>query len=435
MMQDAHALVVGVANYQSVRKLPEAVLRDACDLRDLLVNPHICGYPDQNVILLLDAQATLEGLRGALAALAERASPNSTVFIYISGHGARLEQGRDQGEYILPVDARAIPPAATPELLASSALSGAEFSAALQAVPARKVVVVFDCCHSGGVGALKAPGIGSDALLKDGLSDSYYDRLAAGRGRVILASSRDTEFSSILAGAANSLFTHHLKAALLGAAPADDGYIHIFDLFEYVHPKVTSDAPPSWPQHPVLYAKVEENFPVALYLGGQKAPAAPGGETERRDGDRYDVYISWVRAEGDMAWMRERLLPAFKAAGLRMAMTGRVEEPGVPAVIGIQRAVELSRRTLVLLSRAYLESAWAELEQVAALHLSVEERRARLLPVVIDERLLDGERRLNRDVPLSLRQLSALDLTDEFFGEENLVRLPALLKQPVPRLS
>lgn len=130
--------------------------------------------------------------------------------------------------------------------------------------------------------------------------------------------------------------------------------------------------------------------------------------------------------------MRDKLLPLLKGVGLRLAMTGRVEEPGLPAVVGVQRVVELAKRTVVVLSLTYLESGWAELENVAAQHLSVEQRRAHLLPVIIDESVLDGERRLNQNVLLGLRQLSVLDVVDDLFGAENLARLPELIKRPVP---
>ncbi len=423
-MPNAHALVVGIANYQHVRKLPLTVLNDARVVGDLLTNKDLCGYPPESVTLLVDDQATLSGLRAALTDLAARADPDATVFIYISSHGGRIESGPRAGEYLLPVDTGIDWSADPPQIDAATAISDAEFTAALQAIPARKVVVVFDCCHSGGIGHVKA---GIEPEFKAGLPESYYDRLAAGRGRVILASSRETEFSWVLPGDANSLFTKHLRAGLEGGAPSRDGLIRIFDLFEYIYPRVTDEKAI---QHPVFQAKLEENFPVALYLGGQKAaePAAAA------DDFRYDAYISWVRAPADTAWMRDQLLPRLKQANLHFTMTGRVEEPGVPTVVGIQRAVELSRRTIVVLSRDYLASAWAALENVAAQHLSVEERRARLLPVVIDDALLDWERHLTREVPLGLRQLTPLDLVDEIFGEENLARLPEIVKQPIPEM-
>jgi hypothetical protein len=90
------------------------------------------------------------------------------------------------------------------EVLATSAIAGAEFTQLLRAIPARKVVVVLDCCHAGGIGQ---PKDGAGPLLKDGLPESYYDQLKTCTGRVILAAARSTEKSWILPGDQNSLFT------------------------------------------------------------------------------------------------------------------------------------------------------------------------------------------------------------------------------------
>ena len=103
------------------------------------------------------------------------------------------------------------------------------------------------------------------------LPESYYETLKSGRGRVILAASRSDEYSWVLPGASNSLFTQHLLAGLRGGAPGPGGVIRIFDLFDYVQRRVVADRSD---QHPLFKAELEENFPVALYLGG-KAPVLP----------------------------------------------------------------------------------------------------------------------------------------------------------------
>ena len=200
--------------------------------------------------------------------------------------------------------------------------------------------------------------------------------------------------------------------------------IRIFDLFEYIQPRVTGDQPV---QHPIFKGELEENFPVALYLGGRKGTIA-----KDEQGYRYDAYLSWVRAPEDTWWLREKILPILRPAQLNIAMTGQVEEPGVAWVVTVERAITQAKRTVILLSRAYLESQWASFENVMAQQLGIEQRRARLLPVVIDDTLMDPERHLTEDVPLRLRQLTALDLVDEFFGADNLANLPAILKRPIP---
>jgi hypothetical protein len=263
-MKSSFALVIGIADYDHVNSLPSTVLKDAQDIQELLLDPAYCGYPPGNVRLLLNRDATLVKINEALDDLARQCEKDSTVFIYISAHGGRIESGPWQGEYLIAVDTEW----GSDQTLAASALSGSEFSAALGRINARKIVVVFDCCHAGGLGHIKAP---TGTGFKAGLPESYYLALKAGRGRVIIASSRDSEVSWIMPGNNNSLFTLHLLAGLRGAATNGDGLIRIFDLFSYLQPRVTADQPQ---QHPIFKAEVEENFPIALSLGGQLLKSA-----------------------------------------------------------------------------------------------------------------------------------------------------------------
>lgn len=257
-MKNAHALVIGIANYHHINILPSVVTNDARDIYDLLIDPAHCGYVPSNVQLLLDDSATRAALVDALGDLARNCDEDSTLFIYISSHGGSIVSGAYYGEYLLPVDVVG----SSEQTLAETSLSGNEFTAALRLIKSRKIVVIFDCCHSGGIGHVKAA---AAAAFKTGFPESYYVALQAGRGRVIIASSRDTEFSWVMPGGDNSLFTQHLLTGLRGGALGRDGFIRIFDLFDYIQPKVTADQPN---QHPIFKAELEENFPISLYLGG-----------------------------------------------------------------------------------------------------------------------------------------------------------------------
>ena len=146
IMDNAHALVIGIAECHHINTLPR--VQDAQHIADLLINPNYCGFPTDHVKLLLNGQATQTALRQGLGDLAGRSNADSTVLIFFSGHGGRIESGPQAGQYLLPVDT-AYP---SVEDLARTAISGAEFTAALNAIPARKVVVIFDCCHSCGIG-------------------------------------------------------------------------------------------------------------------------------------------------------------------------------------------------------------------------------------------------------------------------------------------
>ena len=357
-MESAHALVVGIANYQKINRLPETVLKDAQDIHNLLISPQHCGYSPDNVQLLLDSQATQASLRQALADLVQRSDQDSTVFIYVSSHGGSVEFGPHAGEYLLPVDADFTSGAS----LAQTAVSGAQFTEALRAIPARKLVVIFDCCHSGGIGQ---PKDAEAPTVKAGLPDNYYEVLKQGQGRVILASSRNTEQSYVLPGAANSLFTQHLLDGLRGGAIGLGGVIRILDLFSYLQPKVTSDFSS---QHPILKAEIEENFPIALFLGGKSATPLPSAALP--DSYEYDVFVSYQAKGADKSWVRKTLLPYLETEGLRVCIDTRFPL-GVPVITSMERAIQQSRYTLMILSPNYLESGFSDFESLLSQHLGL----------------------------------------------------------------
>jgi uncharacterized caspase-like protein len=99
-LASAHALVVGITQYQHVRPLPQVA--DAEDLASVLRDPSACGYPAANVALLREAEASRARTLDALDELARRASADSTVLIYFSGHGGQPVDGGDS--YLMPVD-------------------------------------------------------------------------------------------------------------------------------------------------------------------------------------------------------------------------------------------------------------------------------------------------------------------------------------------
>ncbi len=410
MLANTHALLIGIADYQQFNPLPPIVLNDAQALAEALIDPALCVYPPENVITLLNQQATHSALRQSLADLATRTNADSTVFLYFSGHGIQLAVGTFAGEYLLPIDANVT----SPEQLANTAISGAEFSDALRAIPARKVVVVLDCCHSGGIGQPKEA---SAFGFKTGFSESYYDQLKRGTGRVILAASRSSEYSWILPGDENSLFTKHLLAGLRGGITSADGLIRIFDLFEYIQPRVTGEHPN---QHPIFKAEIEENFPIALSLGGKKI-----SQTQQEQSSRYDAYISFVDQGADSKWVWEELIPRLEAVGLRLAISGDVEEPGVARVVNIERGIRQSKRSILVLSKAYLSNNFSEFENTLAQTMGIQEGTYRLLPVTIEE--IDGNR-----LPTRLSMLTTLDLTHPRRAEREFQRLIQAVKSPLP---
>ena len=297
------ALVVGLARYDQVSSLPDAVLNDARDVADLLGSGAYCGFPAANIRLLLNEQATLGALQGALAELATASGEDDTVIVFFSGHGARLGQAPDETSALVPFDTRLSD-------LDGSTLSEGELSSSLAKIRAKRLLVLIDACHAGGAGVLK----GGPGDVRFGLVDKTLQRLASGTGRVIMASSRANETSLVTPGARNSVFTERLLEALRGhARTTGDGLIRVFDIFNYVAEHVAQTVPGQ--QHPIFKASdLEDNFPVALECGGTKS-AAPATSSdagwrhlEQLLADLYPAGPSdqeiWSRAGGDLSRLK-----------------------------------------------------------------------------------------------------------------------------------
>ena len=311
----AHALLIGVGDYTHSRfaSLP-ATVRDAQAIAAVLANSNRCGYPPANVQIITGPDATTANIRAALESLAQSISSQSTVFLYFSGHGGRALENGAQRAYLCPREA-------DPDDLAQTAVAGDEFSALLSAVPARRLLVMLDACHAGGSADLKAA---DDSMVwKAGLSDAYYEALSQGSGRVVIASSKEDQFSYVRPQGDLSLFTYHLLQALRGkAAVRGDGLIRVLDVFHYVNEAVQADEPK---QTPILKVKdLDLNFPIALDRGGKGIGLTP--------------------AMADVVAIREQIVrdPIAGAKALSEYLTVQPEWAATPNEVDLKRA-ELER--------------------------------------------------------------------------------------------
>ena len=301
-------MVVGVANYRNVARLPEAIRNDARDVADVLKSSAYCGYNPSNIRLLLDEDATLAKIKAALDFVAKNSGADDSVIIFFSGHGALLGDAADPESALLPVEFDSGNPDAT-------SLSEMEFSSALSRISAQRLLVLIDACHSGGAGSFKGSGQGGS--ISFGYLEKSLDRLAQGTGRVLIASSRASETSLVFGGARNSVFTSNLLDALRGHAQTrGDGLIRVFEIFNHVAQMVKLAV--RGRQHPIFKASgLEDNFPVALDRGGRKsvfsyeAPKVSPDVWKQLEQLMPDLYPLgpmdqeiWTRAGGDPSRLR-----------------------------------------------------------------------------------------------------------------------------------
>lgn len=358
--QKNHSLIIGISAYQHIQPLSASVTNDANSIHALITSGSLGLYDPTHIQYLTDAEATGSAIRAALNKLAAECLTDTTVLIYFSGHGAQLLAGDQAGAYLLPVDVRY----GSDEELARTAIAGKEFSAALRQLRSRRVLVLFDCCHSGGIGETKS---GVDTELKAGLPDSYYKDLSKGWGRVIIASSRQNEVSYVYQEDKNSLFTKHLLDGLQGKALVTGQYVRVFDLFSYLQPKVTAEQPN---QNPLIKAELEENFPVAL-VANLPAPPLPKAPN---DDYKYDLFLSYRHLDPDQQWVKKQLVPALTNAGLSVCFDGDYKcfRAGEPIIKSMEKAVVNSRYTVAIFTPDYEESGFTELENLMAQHLETE---------------------------------------------------------------
>lgn len=255
------ALVIGIdKGYCPSLQLPSLVRNDAEAVAQLLCDPALCGYPPSQVRLLLDEQATKSNIVDALRELAATAKSDDTVVVFFSGHGGRRIGAPEYAGYLYPADY-------VPGNPDGSGLLAQELTELLTAIPAARVVLLMDACHAEAAAHVKAEGESKGML--SGLRDAALEKLSSGAGRVVIASCRETEVSMTSTWRGHSLFTHFLLEGLRGQAlGADDGTVRVLDLFTYLSEQVPANPVGDKIQHPVLRARTENNFPLALRKGG-----------------------------------------------------------------------------------------------------------------------------------------------------------------------
>lgn len=96
---------------------------------------------------------------------------------------------------------------------------------------------------------------------------------------------------------------------------------------------------------------------------------------------RYDVFIS--HSQADQEWVEEWLLPRLEGAGLAVCVDATCFEPGAPLVEETERAIRESRRTLVILSPAWVESQWDSFEALLVHAQDPAARGRRLIPLLL----------------------------------------------------
>ncbi|MFI7603077.1 caspase family protein [Actinoplanes sp. NPDC049681] len=202
--------------------------RDAGDLRQVLGDPHVGDF---DVIVLQDPDVLTAGRQ--IKRFFSRAEPDDILLLYIAGHGLRNDEGN---LYFAVGDT-------VPDLLWVTALAAKDITHEMETSPARRIVVLLDCCyagafadrqdldHAGPPPAPAAPPVGTPGPEGAGLPPADDAHV---RGQVVIAAA--TSIQQAIEGRTGGLFTRCVVHGLrTGEADLNhDGDVDAHELHLYV---------------------------------------------------------------------------------------------------------------------------------------------------------------------------------------------------------
>ena len=265
-------LFIGIDRYRSPVNRLSCAVADAQAIGSLFADSL-----DGDFVDLLDADATAARIRQELDAL-DTTAPEDFVVITFSGHGT-------DDHHLVPVDVDV-------DDVAGSCMSLDELAERLDRIPAKQLLVVLDCCFSGGFGGARvfAP-TARRSMVED---RAAVEALARGSGRIVITASGAGEPALETAEFGHGLLSYFLLNALQGLdGLGSDGRVQLLDLFSYAMREVGAAAARiHHVQKPTLYGSLEGAPTLAvLSPGAHYAEAFP-------DRVRQPATAEWRSLEG-----------------------------------------------------------------------------------------------------------------------------------------
>lgn len=256
-----YALIIGVSRYQNnANGVPnlEYADADARSIYEFLQRPAGGGFAREDMLLLLNEEATTKRIREALTTFVAKASEKDLLLIFLASHGAP-DQFAPQNLYVITYDTSVLD-------MAQTALPMSELGRYInQNVKSERVVFLFDACHSAG---LATTGVRS---LANNLANLYLETLLYNeKGRAIITSSdvNETSLESKKWGNGHGVFTYYLLDGLKGSADTNgDHLVSVGEIFHYVRQKVRLDT--GLKQNPRMLVGDNENLTLSVALSRQ----------------------------------------------------------------------------------------------------------------------------------------------------------------------
>lgn len=231
------AVIIGISKYKDTR-IPELryAAADARSFYDWLLSPQGGKYAPSMVTLLIDADATLPKIKNALFEWLNQAIEEDTVTIYFAGHGSPQSPDHPENLFLLPYDTLydSVPTTGFPMWDIETALK--------RFIKAKKVIVITDACHAGGVGqAFDVARRAGRGITVVPVSSNLQSLSRISDGICIISASDDSQFSQESAqwGGGHGVFTFNLLEGLKGKADYNkDGVVNLGELIPFLSEQV-----------------------------------------------------------------------------------------------------------------------------------------------------------------------------------------------------
>lgn len=217
-MSSYYALIIGIDDYHSfeISNLDKAK-KDAEDVYAFLTVSG--GYKKKNTVLLTNKEVTKENIISQLSELKNKFVKDSTLIIYISGHGGNINN-----EYILPLYSYN-------KRNNKTYFCEEELIKLFSEIKVDKLLFLLDSCHAGL--------LAKERKLNTGMTENLLDKLVStfpiDNSRVLVASSLPNQSSWETDKMNNGIFTYCLLNALKGACLNErHNEILILDLLKYL---------------------------------------------------------------------------------------------------------------------------------------------------------------------------------------------------------
>ncbi|MEN3016246.1 MAG: caspase family protein [Candidatus Methanosuratincola petrocarbonis] len=142
------AIIIGISDYAGTVNDLDYCDDDAIDFKNALLS---MGWIEGNIILLLDGDATRDGILSAIGEIESIEGSNDEVVFFFSGHGSTgvANDGDDErkDECIIPYECQQ-----------EYFIWDGELWEAFSGFESQRMLFVFDSCYSGGMKDLAAPG-------------------------------------------------------------------------------------------------------------------------------------------------------------------------------------------------------------------------------------------------------------------------------------